>query len=318
MLDNKCLAAVDMGTNSFHLIIVKVKEKNSIHIIDRKREVIRLGSEENSGFSFISASESEKAIKTLKEFKKLSDKYHAEIKAVATSAVREAGNQKQFLDKVFEETGINVEVIDGRREAELIYLGVSKAEHLSDKKALCIDIGGGSTEIILGNNGMLLFSDSIKVGTVRLTRKFFPDYTLTENRIEICSKYAKEQILASELINFDESFEIAVGASGTIQSIAALISFYRKKDNDLDVQKNLFTYSELKNILELILEKKTMEERLAIPGIETKRADILPAGVIILNTIFELFNINQMSLSNYALREGIIFDMLEKIRDHKQ
>jgi exopolyphosphatase/guanosine-5'-triphosphate,3'-diphosphate pyrophosphatase len=317
MFVNKCLAAVDMGTNSFHLIIVKASDNGSIEIIDRKREVLRLSSEEGSSFSLISDSETEKSIRTLKKFKVLADQYKAILRAVATSAVREANNQEQFLDQVYKETGIHVEVIDGKREAELIYLGASKAKQLTNKKALCIDIGGGSTEIILGDKGTILFSDSIKVGTVRLTRKFFPDYTLSENTIEFCSKFVEEQILLSQSLNFEESFEIAVGTSGTIQSIASLISFNRKKGNNLEADDFSFTYSELISVSELILSKKNLEQRLTIAGIETKRADILPAGVIILNKIFQLFNIERMFLSGYALREGIIFDMLEKIKAGK-
>ncbi|MCU0413767.1 MAG: hypothetical protein MUE91_05085, partial [Ignavibacteriaceae bacterium] len=146
---NKCIAAVDMGTNSFHLIIVQVKSDGSFKVIDREREVIRLGSHKGKEFTWISEGEMEKAIDVLKDFGKIAQFYKAELRAIATSAIREAKNKSEFIDRMFEETGINVEAVDGKTEAELIYLGVQHALDVDDKRILCVDIGGGSTEFLL-------------------------------------------------------------------------------------------------------------------------------------------------------------------------
>lgn len=313
---NKFFAAIDMGTNSFHLIIVEVLPDGAFRIIDREREVIRLGLTTGNDLSFIADEEIEKAVRILSGFKKLSDFYKAEIKAVATSAVRESKNQKEFLDAVYNSTGISVEVVDGFKEAALIYSGVQRALPVADKNVLCIDIGGGSSEFIFGEQGNINFAESIKIGAVRLSKKFFPDYVLSSSRIKDCAEYAEAQITNSGNINFNIDFEYSVGTSGTMQSAAWMIAHPGKLRNTKSLNGFTFTYEQLKEITKLILSYKTLDERKLIKGIEQKRADILPAGLIILNKVFELFNIKSMTISEYALREGIISEMV--LSDHKQ
>ncbi len=316
LVRNRFFAAIDMGTNSFHLIIVEVLPDGAFRIIDREREVIRLGLSAGKDLSFITDEEIEKAIKILAGFKKLSDFYKAELKAVATSAVREAKNQKEFLESVLNSTGINVEVIDGSREASLIYKGVQRALPVVDRNVLCVDIGGGSSEFIFGEKGSITFAESIKIGAVRLSKKYFTDYVLTNQAIKDCSDYAEEQITKNSGINFNINFEYAVGTSGTMQSAAWMIAHPGKIRNSKSLNSFSFTRDQLTDITKLILSYKTLEERKLIKGIELKRADILPAGLIILNKVFELFSIKSMTISEYALREGIISEMLSS--NHKQ
>ncbi len=305
-------AAIDLGTNSFHLIIVKVNEDGSFEVVDREREVIRLGAHEGKDLSYISPDEIKKAIEVLSRFQKLAKSYKAKISAIATSAVREAGNKNQFISEVFTKTGIEVEVIDGRREAELIFLGAKKALSLSDKKVLCFDIGGGSTEIILGNNGKTDFAESIKVGAVRLSKKFFPDYNLSDQSIRQCEEYVEHQITSNKKIKLEESFDFAVGASGTIQSAASMIRFRSEGKSKKSLNGYSFDSMLLKEITSEILSARTIDERAKIKGIEIKRADILPAGLIILNKIFDIFRLKSMTVSDYALREGIVIRMIDE------
>lgn len=308
-LDNY-FAALDLGTNSFHLIIVKVNEDYTLNVIDKEREVIRLGSEHGAGMNFISDNEIEKAINVLNNFKKLAGNYKAKMRAVATSAVREAENKNDFIEKVLIETGINIEIIDGYEEAKLIYFGAEKALSLKNKKVLCIDIGGGSTEFILSDKGNIIFAESIKIGAVRLTKKFFPDFVINNERIKECNNFIEKEILSNKNINLNENFDLAVGSSGTIEAAAIMINF--RKQNKFPDQINgfVFDYNDLKELIENILNKKTANERLQVKGMETKRADIIPAGLLILNKVFELFNLKNIKVSDYALREGIIFDMI--------
>ncbi|MHB1687570.1 MAG: Ppx/GppA phosphatase family protein [Ignavibacteriaceae bacterium] len=316
-MQNRYLAAIDVGTNSFHIIIVKVLENGSFKIIDREREVIRLGAagirplgKSKNSLSHISNDEIFKAIKILFGFKKIAYFYGAEIRAVATSAVREAKNRKEFIDKIFNETGIKIEVIDGRDEAKLIYIGASKAMSLQNKKALCIDIGGGSTEFVLADKGKIIFAESVKVGTVRLSKKFFHNFVLTEQSVNECTAFVEEQILSNMKIKSKEKFELAVGSSGTIQSIAAMVNYWKKGKDVKSLNNFSFSAGELKEIASEIMKRKTSAERLLIKGIEQKRADIIPAGIIILTKIFEIFNLKEITVSEYALREGIILDSI--------
>jgi exopolyphosphatase/guanosine-5'-triphosphate,3'-diphosphate pyrophosphatase len=311
-LQNKNYAAIDIGTNSFHLIIVKVEENGALTILDREKEVIRLGSQKGNELSHISEEEIDKGLSILKNFKKLADVYNAKVHAVATSAVREAENKKDFLDKVLIETGIKIEVINGRKEAEYIYRGVRKALHYKNKKLLCFDIGGGSTEYILGFNDKIIYGESIKIGAVRLSKKFFPYFLLNEDAIEKCKQYIEHEVKSNKEINFNESFDYAVGASGTILAIAGIINFNRNEKKLKSLNGFIFSKEELREVTNKILEKKTPGERINIEGMEYKRADIIPAGLLILQKSFEIFNIKEMIISEYALREGVVLSMLEK------
>lgn len=306
------IAAVDMGTNSFHLIIVEVQEDGTFILLDRQREVIRLGSHKGEDLSIISDGETEKAIDILLNFKSLADFYNAEFYAVATSAVREAQNKNEFLEKVFDLVGIYVKVIDGRKEAELIFRGVQTALPVSDKKVLCIDIGGGSTEILLGDNGKIIFAESIKIGAVRLSKMFFPDYKLKTRAVKDCKFYIKQALGENKNIDYTESFDMVIGTSGTINAAAALVQSRLNGKKTKSSNGVSFTYTDFRHLLTDVLNAKTPAERIAIPGMEVKRADIIPAGLLILRRIMKNFNIKEITISEYALREGIILSLIEK------
>jgi exopolyphosphatase/guanosine-5'-triphosphate,3'-diphosphate pyrophosphatase len=310
---NKCIAAIDMGTNSFHLIIVQVKNDGSFKIIDREREVIRLGSHKGKEFSWISEGEIEKALDVLRDFAKIAQFYKADIRAIATSAVREAKNKDEFLDRVFEETEINVEAVDGRTEAELIYLGVQHALDVYDKRILCVDIGGGSTEFLLGENGISEFAESIRIGAVRLSKMFFQDFILTDSGIDNCRRYIQDKLNANSNLHPNHKFEMAVGSSGTIVAAASIISFRRSGKFKKTMNDFTFSAEEIFDLTADVLKCKSPVDRLFIEGMEIKRADIIPAGFLILCQAFETFKLKEMTVSENALREGIIIDTISKM-----
>lgn len=312
---NQNLAAIDVGTNSFHLIVVKTKETGGFEIIDREREVIRLGEGSSGNIKFIKPEVFGRAIATLKRFKGIADSHNAVVRAVATSAVRESYNKNEFIQTVLEETGIEIEVISGYEEARLIYLGTMKAVPIYNKKALVIDIGGGSTELLIGYKGEKKFSISLKIGAVRLTEKFFPDYIVTDSRIKECKKWIEVELVQAVSVISKLGFSICVGSSGTIMSTGLIIQAMRKGNSAQGTILNNFEFTrkELEKVKEEILGRKTFEKRKKISGLDEKRADIAPAGIIILSTIFQLLNLNTLTISGYALREGIILDSLQKL-----
>ena len=312
---NKCIAAIDMGTNSFHLIIVQVKNDGSFKIIDREREVIRLGSHKGKEFTWISEGEMEKASDVLKDFAKIAQFYKADVRAIATSAIREAKNKSEFIDRVLEETGINVEAVDGKTEAELIYLGVQHALDIRDKRILCVDIGGGSTEILLGENGISEFAESLKIGAVRLSKMFFPDYHLTLSGIDMCRQYIKDKLQTNSNIHPNHNFEIAIGSSGTIVAAASIISFRRTEKFKKSMNGFEFSDEELFDLTTDVLKCESPVDRLFIEGMEIKRADIIPAGLLILSEVFKKFRLKKMTVSENALREGIIIDTIMKSKE---
>lgn len=313
--DKKHIAVLDIGTNSFHLIIVEVNNNNSFKIIDRERDVLRLSTEKTNSssesFKIISENEIRQAIDLIKKYKKLVEIYNAEFKIVATSAVREADNSKYFVNKVYEETGVPINILDGKEEGRLIYLAViNNFDEFKNKRNLCIDVGGGSTEFIIGENQNILFVESLKIGAVRLTNKFIPDFIITKEKIQKCRNYILEKInlIINDIQNL--RFEKCIGTSGTIQAIKSLSMKFNENDNLNWDEKNYITYDEMNEVADFILSKTTLEERLKIIGLESKRADIIPAGVIILQTIFDELKLKKMYISNYALREGVVIDMI--------
>lgn len=311
---NNHIAAIDVGTNSFHLIVVKVKDDGNFEIVDREKEVIRLGEGSPGSIKQIKPEAMTRAISTLKRFKGIADSHNANLRAVATSAVRESYNKNEFLQKVFEKTGIDLEIISGYEEARLIYLGVLRAVPIFNKKSLVIDIGGGSTEFLIGYKGSTNFSVSMKIGAVRLTEKFFPDYEVTPSRIEECRRWVEGEIFPVVNAIKKTGFSVCVGSSGTIMSTGLMIQSMRKGKTPATAILNNYEFSkkEVRKVEEEILSKKTVDKRLKIPGLDEKRADIIPAGIIILSTIFEQLELETMTISGYALREGIILDTLQK------
>jgi hypothetical protein len=171
---NEYLAAIDIGTNSIHLVVVKANENNRFEIIAQEKEVVRLGSG-SKDMKYLKEDAMDRGIEVLKRYKQIADISRAEVKAVATSAVREALNQEVFIQRARAEAGIEVEIISGFEEARLIYLGVLQALPIFDKKILLIDIGGGSTEFLIGKAGEMIEANSLKLGAIRLTDQFFKE-----------------------------------------------------------------------------------------------------------------------------------------------
>jgi len=300
---NPKIAAIDIGTNSFHLIVASLAKNNKIQIINSSRKVLRISSV-NQSQKIILQEAIDRAIIILNDFCKIAKLHNAKIKAVATSAVRESENKSEFIEQVHNLTGIKVEIIDGKTEAELIYKGVQQAIDLGEKTTLCIDIGGGSTEFIIGKNGKIKFVKSIKLGAVRLTKMFFPNYFVEDNNIEECKEYITQKLfeVAKKISKY--KIELVVGSSGTINSIAMIKNEMTKKI----LTGYTFTNTDLEKIKQKILNAKTLVERKQIKGLEERRADVIPAGVILLSTIFEILDLKSITISSYALREGIIVE----------
>lgn len=312
--NNKNIAAIDVGTNSFHLIVVHAKSNGNFEIIDREREVIRLGEGSAGDIKNIIPVAIERAVQALKRFKGIADAHGAHLRAVATSAVRESLNKNELIKRVFDETGVEIEVISGYEEARLIYLGILKSVPVFDKKTLVIDIGGGSTEFLIGEKGKTLYSVSLKLGAVRLAQKFFRNYELTEESLKECRSWVHGEIFNVAETAKRIGFDLCVGSSGTIMATGFMIEALIKgrKAQNVILNNYEFTKNDFGYVRDEVLNRKTEEKRKKIPGLDDKRADIIPAGIIILDEIFKLFGLEQMTISAYALREGIIIDTLQK------
>ena len=227
-MQNNILAAIDIGTNSFHLVIAKVNDKGIVKILTKDKEVVRLG-KSSSDMKYISIDAMERAVSTLKRYKIICDSYNADIRAVATSATREALNKYEFIEEVFKRTGISIEVVSGYEEARLIYLGVLQALDIFDKRILLIDIGGGSTEFLIGEKGQVKYANSIKLGAVRLTEKFFGDGKFKKESIDNARLHVRSIINPIVRNLKEEKYECVIGTSGTITNYCLSYSFCKNQ-----------------------------------------------------------------------------------------
>lgn len=300
-------AAIDVGTNSFHLVVARVSPSGGLEILFRDKEVVRLGS--GSGdMRHLTPGAIDRGIEALSGLVKTAASYGADVRAVATSAVREAENRHEFLDRAATEAGVGVEVISGTEEARLIHLGVVQALSVFDRQILVTDIGGGSTELLIGRGTRPLAVRSVKLGHVRLTDRFFPGGVVADAAVEECRAYVRSFLtpVGHDLGSF--GYDLAVGSSGTIATIAQMAEYLRNGRADRWLNNVSFSRAQLAAVGDAVLRAPTPEARRAIGGLDERRADVIVAGVLLLEGVFECFDIPSITVSGYALREGVLLD----------
>ncbi len=311
------IAAIDLGTNSFHMVIAAVNNRGMLDIISRDKEVVRLGSS-GADMKYLQPDALERGIKTLKNFVSIAKSENADIRAVATSAVREALNQEEFLIKAKIETDITVEVISGEEEGRLIYLGALHALPIISKQSLVIDIGGGSTETIIGKDGNIQYVKSEKLGSIRMTKRFFPDEKITKAQIDDCREFIIGEWAPILAKIKKQGFECCVGTSGTITNIASMAVMAAKQVVPDILNGVTVPAADILQVISEILKCETSKQRAEIPGMDPARADIITGGALILEQAILKLGIEKITLSAYALREGILFDTLEKQKAIKE
>ena len=305
------IAAIDVGTNSIHLIIASVDHRGLMTAHYKDKDAVRLG----SGFKdmkHLSDEAIERGIAALKRFAEKAREYNAEIYAVATSAVREAENKETFLRRAKEEAGVSIEAISGIEEGRLIYLGASRALPISERQALVLDIGGGSVETIIGAKGEVLYAHSEKLGAIRCSNRFFPDGISSETKAKECREFIKGVWSPTMRQLLETGFETAIGTSGTIINLAYMALAARGDALPEEINGTPIQRAELLNVIDRVVSAKTPEERLKIKGLDPKRADIILGGALILERAIIALNIQTLIISSYALREGLVYEAFRK------
>ncbi|HEX6570087.1 MAG TPA: Ppx/GppA phosphatase family protein [Acidimicrobiales bacterium] len=303
------LAAVDIGTNSVHLVVARVDE-DRIEVVEREREMVRLGSSAGD-MKHLTPAAITRGIEALVRFRQVAAIHGATMRAVATSAVREAENRAVFIERA-REVGVDVEVISGFEEARLIHLGVLQAVPVFDQKVVVCDIGGGSTELVLGSKGDVLASRSLKLGAIRLTRRYFGKSKLTNGAVEACRRDIRAA-LAPAVREIERSgFDVAVGSSGTIEAVCRMVAVRAASRGDGTVPRTLnnmtVTRDDIDRVVRRLVRAPTVKERARTPGLEATRADIVLAGALILEQVVHEIGATELTFSDYALREGVLLD----------
>ncbi len=308
------LAAIDVGTNSFHLVVARADADDRLDVIAREKEQVRLG--EGAGdMKHLSPEAVARGVEVLRRFRGLADARDAELRCVATSAVREAEDHDTFLDRARTEAGVEVEVISGVEEARLIHLGVLSALPVFDERLLVCDIGGGSTELVLGQHGETLAARSLKLGAVRLTNRFFADGTPSKSDVQACRRHVRSTLVPFERSVRRHGFEVAVGSSGTIEQVVRLARRSAGDDEPLRTWNGVTATAEEVEGVAADLARAARKGTLGdVDGLDPKRVDIITAGALILEGVVQQLGIAELTVSEAALREGVLLDTLQRVR----
>jgi exopolyphosphatase/guanosine-5'-triphosphate,3'-diphosphate pyrophosphatase len=306
--DSNVAAAIDLGTNSFHLIVARIDAEGRFDVLASEKEMVRLGS--GSGDMHVLADDAmERGIDALMRFAGIAGAFDAPITAVATSALREASNRAAFLERARIEAGIEIDVIPGVEEARLIHLGVIQALPVFDEQVLVIDIGGGSTEFLVGRGREVRSAHSTRLGAIRLTDRFFPGGRVKAKAVRDCRAYVRSLLVPTIRRVREYRPFLTIGSSGTINTLGAMAVARRGGDPSAPTNGVVFTRDELAAVVDDILSRPDPEDRRGIDGLEDKRVDIIVGGAILLEQILDGLAIESMTMSEAALREGVLLDL---------
>jgi len=308
------IAAIDCGTNSIHMIVVRIRPDLSFEVIDREKEMVRLGSGGLDGKA-LTAEAMTAALQALSRFRRLAESHQVEeILAAATSAVREAANGGEFLTAVERETGIKPQVISGTEEARLIHLAAVYGVDVAGASAVVVDIGGGSVEITHGSGTSLRVTKSFKLGVIRLTERFARTDPLSGRDERKLVSHIEDELSRYLRDIRSAGFDRVIGTSGTILSLGTVASTERRRAND--EIRNLRVPAKQIHRLRKELVGRSISERMKLPGLDPRRADLIVSGAVLLDTVLQQLGATEITLCDLALREGLVLDYIQRNRKH--
>ena len=307
------LASIDIGTNSVHMIVVLVRADLSFEVIDREKEMVRLGAGGLDGRA-LTPEAMHAALQVLSKFRRLAESHRVdETVAVATSAVREAENGGEFLRAITRQTSIRARVISGTEEARLIHLAAAYGTAVPGEIAVAIDIGGGSVEITRGAGPNLDQGCSFKLGVIRLTERFVNSDPITSRDERKLVRHIDRE-LGEYLDQLVESkFDRVIGTSGTILSLGSVAAAERGRSPDASLRNRRISAKQLRRVRKT-LTALDLERRLRVPGLEPRRADLAVAGAILLDEILRRLGAAEVTLCYLSLREGLVLDYIARHR----
>ncbi len=300
----RTLAALDLGSNSFHLVVANYSGGRLV-TIDKLKEMVRLAEGlDNKGD--IGGPAMDRAIECLTRFGQRIRELPAEdVRVVGTNTLRAASNSKKFLKRAARVLNHSIDVISGHEEARIIFMGVSHALDDEHRKRLVIDIGGGSTEIIVGKRFRPALIDSLRVGCVSISQRCFSDGKITGKAYDNARNRARQEF-ASQKANYRKhGWDTAIGASGTMLSAASILT-----SSKISVQG--ITYAGLKELRRRVLDAGHISN-LSLPGLGKDRAPVFPGGLAIIEAAFEEFDIDELRVSDGALREGLLHEIVGRV-----
>jgi exopolyphosphatase / guanosine-5'-triphosphate,3'-diphosphate pyrophosphatase len=295
------------------MIVVRVRPDLSFEVVDREKSMVRLGAGGLDGRA-LTADAMSSALQALSRFKKIADSHAVDVLlAAATSATREARNGGEFLARITRETGIRARVIAGAEEARLIHQAAVYGVDVGSARAVVIDVGGGSVEITLGTAATIQLARSFKIGVIRLTERFVRTDPLSERDERRLTKHILgeidrhcEQITAA-------GFDRVIGTSGTILSLGAVAAAMTRGTPPNELRNLQLSAKQIRRLRKEVVELD-LEQRLTMPGLDPRRADLVVGGAVLLDTILRRLGAEDLTLCDLALREGLVLDYIRRNR----
>jgi exopolyphosphatase/guanosine-5'-triphosphate,3'-diphosphate pyrophosphatase len=299
------LAAVDLGSNSFHLVVGEVVG-GKVRIVDRLKERVALAEGLDDRRQLDEDSQA-RAISCLARFgERLVDIPPDRLRAAGTNTLRAASNAGDFLARANEALGHEIDIIEGPEEARLVYLGVARTQAPGERRRLVVDIGGGSTECVVGEGFEVLRADSLRMGCVTFTKGFFPGGKLNRDRFD-AARFAASVELEPIVQRFAQlEWRQAIGSSGTILAVSEMLAAAGHTDGSI-------TPKGIAKLRDDILEFRKIDE-ISLPALAESRRPVIAAGLAILLAVVEQLGVETMETSEGALREGLLYDMLGRTR----
>ncbi|NTU52565.1 MAG: Ppx/GppA family phosphatase [Chlorobiaceae bacterium] len=309
------VAAIDLGTNSFHMVVVEESEGKGIVEIDRVKDMICIGKGSIST-KRLDSEAMEAGVAALRNFIVLATQRGVpphNIIAFATSAIREAENRDEFIEMVKRETDLKVKVISGREEAQFIYYGVRNAVTLRDKPDLLFDIGGGSVEFIIADKSEVHLLESRKIGVARMLERFLVTDPVSPNELKLLQQFFASEMYGAAEKAKELGVSRAIASSGTAQNIARMIRAGKDSDSLDALNQSGFTRQEFESFYRMVIAMDTPARR-RLTGLDEKRVDLIVPGLILFDTIFRVFGLKEVIISDSALREGMVIHYISSIR----
>ncbi len=299
------IAGVDLGSNSFHMKIARVVD-GELHVIDRLREMVRLGAGLREDNRLTDEAQS-RALQCLHRFgQRLRGMPPGAVRAAGTNTLRQARNSDAFLLAGEQALGHPIDIIGGLEEARLIYLGAAHGLAANDKRRLVVDIGGGSTELIIGEGFQPLHCHSLQMGCVSISQRYFNDGCIRLKQLENAEMAAGLELQAVRATFRNAGWHTVVGCSGTIRAIRDIVCAAGWSDDGI-------TLESLLKLRKAMLKTGALE-KLKLDGLDDKREPVFPGGFAVLLGVFKALGIEHMGISDQALREGLLYDLLGRIR----
>ncbi len=303
------LGAIDIGSNSVRLMIAEPQRGGSYRILDEEREATRLGRSLNSG-GHLDPEAVEITLAALRRFKQIASGYQVdELRTIATCAVREASNGAEFCRRAKAEADVDVEVISAEKEARLAFYSVERNFDLAGKNVVVADIGGGSTEIILASGNVIEATFTTPLGAVRLTESYGNNSVVIDHDFERLVKAIDQPLrrLAKKAFFVPH---LLIGSGGTFTSLAEMI-MAAKGQSGLPVRGYDITHAQVSHLLDR-LRKMPLKVRRGVPGLSPDRADIIIAGLAIIDRLMRNFEVNHLQVHNRGVRDGLILTMIDR------